>query len=262
VTVHNHIEGTPTRTWYWTETIDSITFYVTSGPTRPLQPPSCFLPTSVSQCQQSWDDWVHQRKEEGIWERQDELPGCNPAATSEIPWSCKAAISSWELAQYPWRGNSEGEPPNCSQAKVAEDYCSYVRSVFLHNGERRGYYLPDAQSTATIIDGMPTSIMVWPSNSTLGGPGCTIGCGNCALQGKTVELIFWPPATSSIDETATIGPADLWTVETLGTTFTSPTVRTPNRTKFTHYFLRGLYSHWYQATNASVCESIDQSDCG
>jgi hypothetical protein len=89
----------------------------------------------------------------------------------------------------------------------------------------KGYYFSDAQTTATTIDGVSTDVMVWPSNGTVGGPGCTLGCGNCALQGETVELIFWPPATLLANNTVTGNSTGPVTVEALGTTFTSPTVR-------------------------------------
>jgi len=224
-TDYDVISGTPTTTWFATETIESVLSVIVTRPTLSLQSPSCILPSSVSQCQQSWDQWVTQRKEQGLWERQDGPPGCDPAATTEIPWSCQAAISSFNSAQH--SSFARNNPPKCSQAKVADDYCSYARSVFLHNGERRGYYFPDAPQTATTIEGKLTSVGVWPSDSTIGGAGCTVGCGNCALQGETVELLFWPPATSLANATATIGPDEPWTVEMMGTTLTSPTVCTP-----------------------------------
>jgi hypothetical protein len=227
ITDYDVISGTPTTTWFATETIESVLSVIVTRPTLSLQSPSCILPSSVSQCQQSWDQWVTQRKEQGLWERQDGPPGCDPAATTEIPWSCQAAISSFNSAQHSFFARND--PPKCSQAKVADDYCSYARSVFLHNGERRGYYFPDAPQTATTIDGKLTSVDVWPSDSTIGGAGCTVGCGNCALQGETVELLFWPPATSLANATATIGPDEPWTVEMMGTTLTSPTVSTPDK---------------------------------
>ena len=227
VTEYDVLSGTPTTTWFFTETIESILSVIVTRPTVSLQSPSCILPSSVSQGQQSWDQWVDQGKGQGLWERQDGPPGCDPAATTEIPWSCQAVISSFDSAQRSFFARDD--PPKCSQAKVADDYCSYARSVFLHNGERRGYYFPDASQIATTIDGKLTSVDVWPSDSTIGGAGCTVGCGNCALQGETVELLYWPPATSLANRTATIGPDEPWTVEMMGTTLTSPTVRTPER---------------------------------
>jgi hypothetical protein len=226
-TVFEWLSGPPTTTLFYTHTTDSMVFYTSTAPAVSLQSPACVLPSSVSQCQQSWDQWVTQRKEQGIWQRQDGPPGCDRAATTEIPWSCRAAISSFDSAERSFFARNN--PPKCSQAKVADDYCSYARSVFLHNGERRGYYFPDAPQTATTIDGLLTSVDVWPSDSTIGGAGCTVGCGNCALQGETVELLFWPPATSLANATATIGPDEPWTVEILGTTLTSPTVCRPDR---------------------------------
>ena len=222
VTVYDVISGTPTTTWFFTETTESIVFYVATRPTLSLQSPSCILPSIVSQCQQSWDSFIGQRERRDIQAREDGPPGCDPAATTEIPWTCQAAISSWDSASR--ARIAEGNAPKCTQARVAESHCSSARSQFLHNGERRGYYFPDEPSTPATVDGTLTSIMVWPSNATVGGPGCTLGCGNCALQGETVELLFWPPATSLANATATVGHVGPWTLETLGTTLTSPTV--------------------------------------
>ena len=78
--------------------------------------------------------------------------------------------------------------------------------------------------TTTITNGTLDTVFRWPSETTIGGPGCTLGCGNCAMQGETVELIYWPPATSIANATARGSAASPVTVETLGTTFTSPTV--------------------------------------
>jgi hypothetical protein len=223
-TVYDWISGTPTTTVYFTHTIISEFFEVVTRPTPSLQSPLCILPSSVSQCQQSWDSYIGSQKEKrDIRARDDGPPGCDPAATTEIPWSCQAAISSWNSARL--SSFAADDPPKCSQAKIAEDYCSSTLSEFLWRGEAKGYFpFEYTPWTPTTIDGTATSAMVWPSNATVGGPGCTLGCGNCALQGETVELLFWPPATSSANKTATVDHVGPWTLETLGTTLTSPTV--------------------------------------
>lgn len=156
-----------------------------------------------------------------------EPSGCNPSATTIIPSSCRDILSSWSSVE------SEGHsyfhksfyPPKCSQAIVNSDYCSSKLSIFLHNGERRGYYFSDDPQTITTTNGTRETVFRWPSETTIGGPGCTLGCGNCAMQGETVELIYWPPATSIINATVLGSSVSPVTVETLGTTFTSPTVR-------------------------------------
>lgn len=224
VTDFEWFTGSPTSTWTATRIVNPG-YSVIEGPSVSLQSPSCILPDIVSQCQQSWDswvDWTTRGEALSSWGPESGPPGCNPDATTMIPWSCKGPISTWESARSSFYAKKE--TPRCSQATISEDYCSSTRSRFLWRGEMKGYYFEDAQTTATTIDGISTDVQIWPSNRTVGGPGCTIGCGNCALQGETVELIFWPPATSLANGSYTHSPARPVTVEALGTTFTSPTV--------------------------------------
>jgi hypothetical protein len=226
-TEHEYVwyTGTPTETWTATRTADPG-YSVIEGPSVSLQSPSCILPSIVPQCQASWDswvDWTTRGEALASWGPGSGPPGCNPQATTMISLSCQAPISTWESLMSSWY--AKDDPPRCSQAKIAEDYCSSTRSQFLWRGEMKGYYFDDAQTTATTVDGVSTDVMVWPSNGTVGGPGCTLGCGNCALQGETVELIFWPPATLLANDTTTDNSTGPVTVEALGTTFTSPTVR-------------------------------------
>jgi hypothetical protein len=218
------VSGTPTETWTGTRTVDPG-YSVITGPPVLLQSPLCVLPSIVPQCQESWDSWVEwETRGENLasWAPVDGPPGCNPYATTMIPLSCQAPLSKWDSARASYYARAE--TPRCSQAKLADDYCSFTRSQFLWRGEMKGYYFSDAQTTATTIDGITTHVEVWPSNTTIRGPGCTLGCGNCALQGETVELIFWHPATSLTNGTAVNKTLEPVTIETLGTTFTSPTV--------------------------------------
>jgi hypothetical protein len=220
--------GTPTETWTNTRTEGEIYASVSTGSIASLPSPSCVLPSTVSQCQESWDWWVNEQtaSQEVAWAA-DEPTGCNPSATTMIPSRCRPILSSWssqESARHSYFTKSY-YPPKCSQASVASGYCSSRLSIFLHNGERRGYYFSDDPQTTTMTNGTLETVFRWPSETTIGGPGCTLGCGNCAMQGETVELIYWPPVTSNVNATThgdTVSPV---TVETLGTTFTSPTVR-------------------------------------
>jgi hypothetical protein len=233
--------GTPTETWTATRTVNPG-YSVIEGPSVSLQSPPCVLPSIVPQCQASWDswvDWTTRGQALSSWGPESGPPGCNPQATTMIPLSCQAPISTWESVRSSWY--AKGDLPRCSQAKISEDYCSSTRSEFLWRGEMKGYYFDDAKTTATTIDGVSTDVMVWPSNATVGGPGCTIGCGNCALQGETVELIFWPPATLLANGTATVNSTGPVTVEALGTTFTSPTVRFSIYKMLPCYKSNGLY---------------------
>lgn len=214
--------STGTRTW-------NPGYSEGAMPSVSLPTPSCVLPSSVSQCQKSWDDWVNwttSGQRAATFDPFEGPSGCNPSATTTIPLSCKAPLSTWEAERSSYY--AKGDVPRCSQAKLNDDYCSQTRSIFISRGEKKGYYFDDAKYTATTIDGLSTDVMIWPSNTTIAGPGCTLGCGNCALQGQTVELIYWPPATvlsNSTNHTATHSPTGPVTFETFGTTLTSPTVR-------------------------------------
>jgi len=219
--------GTPTKTWTDTRTEGMNYASVSTGSIASLQSPSCVLPSIVPQCQKSWDWWVNEQtvSHEDAWAA-PEPSNCNPSATTMIPSSCREILSSWSSVESAGHSYFEKSfyPPKCSQASVASEYCSSKLSIFLHNGERRGYYFSDNPETTTIANGTLETVFRWPSETTIGGPGCTLGCGNCAMQGETVELIYWPPATSIMNATAHGSPVLPLTVETLGTTFTSPTV--------------------------------------
>ncbi|KAI9702619.1 MAG: hypothetical protein M1820_006125 [Bogoriella megaspora] len=65
----------------------------------------------------------------------------------------------------------------------------------------------------------------WPSDRQV-APGCTLGCGECAVTGGTVRLIYWPQQTAQLNQ-SNVRSADrggLVTASALGTTFVSPTI--------------------------------------
>lgn len=214
--------GTPTTTW----TTTKATYDFTQMDVRPnasLPIPSCVLPTSVPECQSSWDRYItHKTAREDLPFDADGPSGCNAFATTTIPISCKEPISTWSSVRSSYFAN-EPQIPDCSQAKVPDDYCSSTRSQYIFKAEGKSSQLdgvPVIHWTETTIDGTETRVPTWPSDTTIGGPGCTLGCGSCAMQGGTVELIYWPPATAA-GNVSIHAPV---TVEALGTTFTSPTV--------------------------------------
>jgi hypothetical protein len=215
--------GTPTTTWTTTKTTYDLT-QMDVRPNASLPIPSCVLPTSVPQCQSSWDRYIkHKTAREDLPFDADGPSGCNAFATTTIPISCKGPISTWASVRSSYFAN-EPQIPDCSQAKVPDDYCSSTRSQFIFKAEGKSKQsdgVPQIKWTETTIDGSETRAPYWPSDSTIGGPGCTLGCGSCAMQGGTVELIYWPPATMSANMSIH-GPV---TAEALGTTFTSPTVK-------------------------------------
>jgi len=215
--------GTPTTTWTTTKTTYDLT-QMDVRPNASLPIPSCVLPTSVVQCQSSWDRYIkHKTAREDLPFDADGPSGCNAFATTMIPISCKGPISTWASVRSSYFAN-EPQIPDCSQAKVPDDYCSSTRSQFIFKAEGKSKQsdgVPQIKWTETTIDGTETRAPYWPSDSTIGGPGCTLGCGSCAMQGGTVELIYWPPATMAANMSIH-GPV---TAEALGTTFTSPTVK-------------------------------------
>lgn len=215
--------GTPTTTWTTTQTTYDLT-RMDVMPNASLPIPSCVLPTLVSQCQNSWDRYItHKTSHEDLPFDPAGPSGCDAFATTMIPISCKAPISTWASVRSSYFEN-EPQLPDCSQAKVPDDYCSSTRSQFIFKAEGKSQQsdgVPAIKWTETTVDGTETRVPFWPSDTTIGGPGCTLGCGSCAMQGGTVELIYWPPATT----TANVSIHAPVTVEALGTTFTSPTVR-------------------------------------
>lgn len=50
------------------------------------------------------------------------------------------------------------------------------------------------------------------------------GCGRCSIEGGTVELLYWPPATSSMGANVSVTGERKLVAATLGTTLTSPTL--------------------------------------
>jgi hypothetical protein len=128
--VDDVISGIPTTTRIFTATAVSMILDIITRPPVSLQSPSCVLPSHMSQCQQSWDSYMAGRQgRRDIHARQDMPTGCDPYATTEIPWSCQAALSSWDAAeQFSYAAE---EHPKCLQAKIAEDYCSSTVSEFL-----------------------------------------------------------------------------------------------------------------------------------
>lgn len=214
--------GTPTTTWTTTQTTWELVG-LDVRPNASLPIPSCVLPTLVPQCQSSWESYIHHQT------AREDLPfdiggpsGCDAFATTTIPISCKGPISTWSSVRSSYFAN-EPRVPDCSQAKIPDDYCSSTRSQFIFKAEGKSAQsdgVPQIKWTETTVNGVETRAPYWPSDSTIGGPGCTLGCGSCAMQGGTVELIYWPPATTA----ANLSIHEPVTAEALGTTFTSPTV--------------------------------------
>lgn len=210
--------------------LNTYTGYGTSDmwPNATITPPPCALPTRFPQCQSSWENWATARYAD--------LPhpsGCNPFDSTDLPKTCSDKLSGWSASEPAWESGRSAHPPPCTQAALGASFCSGLRSSFEAAGTSSDTDYGDNDGVLGMtrieatINGTDTWYDTWPAETNL-APGCTLGCGECNLQGGTVELIFWQPASTTwingrftaLSDNATA----LVTVDTLGTTLTSPTV--------------------------------------
>ncbi|KAK5112569.1 hypothetical protein LTR85_011261 [Meristemomyces frigidus] len=215
------------------------TSYLYTTPNNTLPSPTCHLPSSVSQCQSQWDAFITTN----LVPAPTVPPHCDIGAgelnTRSVP-ACAIAYQSAETSYYSYI--SQAPSPECTQASIGGALCSGIRENYVRQGngvfeaEVEGYYEyfsagylgSFANETAANFN----PVWTWPTAATLGVPSCTLGCGRCAVTGGTVQLIYWPQATATATgnntaraaSTAAPNAQALVTAETLGTTFTSPTL--------------------------------------
>lgn len=213
--------------------------YITSLFNGTILTPACVLPTLVTECQSSWENWVSQ-KYEPYPEAPTECSSYKYKAVSLQPPSCQAPLLSYDSAVSVVGEHHYQSPPPCAQATVTGALCSTLVSDFLrtakyYNQQTDGvvagtmnyttYITTDASNShaATIT----SNIYFWDPSSSF-APGCTLGCQSCQINGGTVQLIYWPPTSSTwIDgkyHAISGNSNETLTVVTLGTTLTSPTV--------------------------------------
>jgi hypothetical protein len=213
--------------------------YITSLFNGTIAQPTCVLPTLVAECQSSWETWVSQ-KYESYPEAPTECSSYEYKAVSLQPPSCQAPLSSYDYAVSVVGEHHYRSPPPCTQATVTGTLCSTLVSDFLRTAK---YY---NQQTDGVVAGtmnyttyttteasnshiatITSNIYFWDPSSSF-APGCTLGCQSCQINGGTVQLIYWPPASSTwIDgkyHAISGNSNEMLTVVTLGTTLTSPTV--------------------------------------
>lgn len=203
--------------------------------------PTCTLPSYVPECQEMWEDWIYHKYAS---EARPEKPvGCssNVYKSVQAP-SCSAPVASYISAEDKAISLAIRDTPTCTQASVTGEPCSTLfSSGFQRNARQWGHYTDGrvgggfnwttyTTTTGTHEDDVATVTSVsyfWDPSSEL-APGCTLGCQSCQVNGGTVQLIYWPPASSTwIDGKYTAITANATgpvTMETLGTTLTSPTV--------------------------------------
>jgi hypothetical protein len=220
--------SSPWSTYETTQTVYDVSKKAFDVPS--VTPPACLLPTSLPACQSSWESWISRDKK-----LPEEPVGCssNLYASTQAP-SCSAAVSAWSVSHEKAWSIFDEPRPLCTQAVITGPYCSSRVSGYLESqgifGKQSDGVVGGERIETTSMRGnetIATYYYTWPATSTL-VPGCTIGCQSCRINGGTVQLIYWPPASSTwIDGTYSAlsgNSSGTSTVVTLGTTLTSPTV--------------------------------------
>ncbi|KAI9691487.1 MAG: hypothetical protein M1822_007558 [Bathelium mastoideum] len=208
--------------------------------------PNCSLPSSLSQCQTSWEAFASDR----LLTIDIPLPSCFQATTvGACATSWNNYWSSWRSLDNPTYQSKIGiNSPLCSQASLGSSLCNALRSSYASAGydlynqpvtnriigtdytwtytdfpninsweNVAGYSVRVTQNSVGNI--VPVS-SYWPSASPL-APGCSLGCGGCAITGGTIDLIHWP---ATIDTSADANSNGEIVVTAFGTELTYPTV--------------------------------------
>ena len=207
--------------------------------------PPCTLPSDQSllpQCQEAWSSWVDGQLAV--------LVTSSETCTDFTEASCLTAPKSY-YSYFSLHGSVQNVPtPHCTQASVRPEQCrglssSYVSSWLLSKGNPTvGPFGLEGPITMTLqpnydpmisvgyqpttvkaSDGSQLTTSYWPSTSVL-APGCSLGCGQCAITGGTVRLLYWPVAsTAAQNRTMSLSDnANPHTAFAFGTSFVSPTV--------------------------------------
>jgi hypothetical protein len=217
----------PISTWTTVTTARHERLVHLDAPT--ITTPSCD-PPRVPACQSSWEAWLAPNA--SSWPtkpascqltKSGTTSSCLPMLPGEYESSMDAYTSDMSLYRV------TGLQPKCKEAVITGSYCSEAISGFARSmmgwGEELagGVVVESTMGNRTIT----TNVQEWPATSTI-LPGCTIGCHTCRINGGTVQLIYWPPMSSTWIEglySAITGNGTATsTFVTLGTTLTSPTV--------------------------------------
>ncbi|KAL9087734.1 MAG: hypothetical protein Q9165_006501 [Trypethelium subeluteriae] len=220
-----------TYTKAYTDTVEEGSSVYITTPHTSVMTPQCKLPDLVPQCQSLWDEFASIQTSSVPANTAD----CNGPSLAS---TCSQAFSE-AASEYSSLYSLQRNPPSCSQASVGSAACSifydqYIASWRAANagedpagGNPNPYLSLGYQPTSSVApNGSISESLYWPSASVL-APGCSIGCGPCAITGGTVRLLYWPvPETGVHNSTATQAN----TLETpvtafaFGTSFISPTV--------------------------------------
>ncbi|KAM0695545.1 hypothetical protein Q7P36_005905 [Cladosporium allicinum] len=220
-----------------TDTYTSITLLSYNGPSIPM--PTCQLPSIVLQCQSQWETYASSQLSPSPTPPShcDINQGLIHADPPEYQPPCASAYHSSVKSWY--ESLSTITAPPCTQASVSGALCSSIKDAYVH--QQNDVFFPSNVSFAPYFsngylgdfaDVTASDYSVtwqWPTSSTLGVPGCTLGCGRCAVTGNTVQLLYWPEATQSEAQPKDNGPV---TISTFGTILTSPTYYISYRSVF------------------------------
>ncbi|KAL9069417.1 MAG: hypothetical protein Q9157_006170 [Trypethelium eluteriae] len=220
-----------TYTESYTDTVrEGSSVYITT-PHISIMTPQCKLPDVVPQCQSLWDNYASVQTSSVI-------PNTADCTGTSLDSSCSQAVSS-AYSEYSMLNSLQRNAPSCSQASVGSAACSIFYDQYISSwrganagddpagGNPNPYLSLGYQSTESVAPNGSISVSAyWPSASIL-APGCSIGCGPCAITGGTVRLLYWPvPETGVLNSTTARAnsPESPVTAFAFGTSFISPTV--------------------------------------
>lgn len=205
-----------------------------------LVKPTCVLPTFVPDCQTSWDDWVSGKYASRTYAVPTDCTSDQYKDISLQASSCQAPLSSYSSAVSVKGAAIYADEPSCAQAAITGAVCStlvdkWLDEIAIYNPKDNGVVAGGwnyttyvtTQGTENKVSTITSNVPYWDPKKTF-APGCTLGCHSCQINGGTVQLIYWPPASSTwingnysaISDNST----EVRTIVTLGTTLTSPTV--------------------------------------
>ncbi|KAF2719807.1 hypothetical protein K431DRAFT_313768, partial [Polychaeton citri CBS 116435] len=217
-TVTSTVSARPGTTEPSTWTVTTVAYSASTSVWTPYTgpSPSCVLPNSFSKCEDEWEDWAASAAV-----TPPPIPAkCDYTAFPPMPPYPDCATSYW-IESRSWDsyyGSVYRAKPDCTQAIITGAQCDALRDEYV---EGNVFLVPSsiAYPGLQLSNGywkFPyQTAWTWPGDAQF-APGCTLGCGRCAVTGGTIELLYFPPGLS---HPATGGPL---IVTTLGTEFTSP----------------------------------------
>jgi hypothetical protein len=176
--------GQPGATYTRIDTYTSITLLPYDGPSVAM--PTCQLQSIVPQCQSQWETYASSQLAPSPRPPShcDINAGLIQADPPEYQPPCASAYHASVLSWY--LSLSSITTPPCTQASVSGQLCSSIKDAYVH--EQNDVFFPNVSfapyfsngylgAFADITASNYTVTWEWPTSSTLGVPGCTLGCG-------------------------------------------------------------------------------------